>query len=119
VPDHIKLYLDEDVSSKALIQALRSRSVNVLTVTEAGHERASDEEQLNIATSLGRTILTFNRGEFVALHVRSIAAGKHHSGIIVAAQAPIGVLVRSLMKVIGTRSATDMHDWLEYLSNWR
>lgn len=41
MPDPIKLYLDEDTISRALINALRSRSVDILTAKEADRPRVS------------------------------------------------------------------------------
>jgi hypothetical protein len=35
MPDPIKLYLDEDAIGRALIKALRSRNIDVLTAKEA------------------------------------------------------------------------------------
>ena len=31
----------------------------------------------------------------------------------------IGVVIRRLLKLLDARSAEDMQDWLEFLSNWR
>ena len=47
----IKLSLDEDAIDHRLIQALRARSFDVLTVVEAGRSGASDQDQLDYATS--------------------------------------------------------------------
>jgi hypothetical protein len=44
---------------------------------------------------------------------------KLYSGIIVSDQLETGVLLRRLMKLIDAKSASDMRDWLEFLSNWR
>jgi hypothetical protein len=60
VPEPIKLYLDEDTISRALIQALRVRGVDVLTAQEADKIGISDKTQLDFATSLARTIFTYN-----------------------------------------------------------
>jgi hypothetical protein len=49
----IKLYLDEDALDRDLVNALRSRSIDVLTAHEAGLQTASDEEHLSYATSVG------------------------------------------------------------------
>lgn len=80
---------------------------------------ASDEEHLDYATSLNRTVLTFNTRDFAQLHTTYLAAGRHHAGIIVSDQAQIGVIVRRLLKLLNARSAVEMQDRLEYLSNWR
>ncbi len=72
----IRLYLDEDTINQALINALRSRNIDILTAQEAELRGRSD-------------------------------------------QVPIGVIVRRLLKLLNARSAAEMQDWLEYLSNWR
>jgi hypothetical protein len=94
--DPIRLYLDEDTSSRALILALRSRSVDVLTAQESNLIQASDERHLEYAASLGR-----------------------HAGIIVSDQAQVGVLARRLLKLLAARSAAEAQDRLEFLSAWR
>jgi hypothetical protein len=91
--------------SRALIRALRSRSIDVLTAREAGLVRIPDEHHLEYATSVGRTVFTFNVRDFARLHAECVLQ--------------IGVILRRLLKLLATRSATDMRDWLEYLSNWR
>lgn len=119
MPEPVKLYLDEDSINRALIKALHSRDVDILTAQEADRIQASDEEHLNYASSLNRTIFTFNTRDFAQLHTLYLAAGRHHAGIIVSDQAHIGVIVRRLLRLLNARSATEMQDRLEYLSNWR
>jgi hypothetical protein len=61
----------------------------------------------------------FNRGDFVQLHTDYLEKNLTHSGIIVSDQLEIGVVIRRLLKLLDGRSAGDMHNWLEFLSNWR
>jgi hypothetical protein len=119
VPEPIRLYLDEDTINQALINALRSRNIDILTAQAAGLRGSSDQEQLVYATSLNRVIFTFNTQDFVKLHTEYLSTGRRHAGIIVSDQTPIGVIVRRLLKLLNARSAAEMQDWLEYLSNWR
>jgi hypothetical protein len=42
-----------------------------------------------------------------------------HAGIIVSDQLEAGVIIRRLLKLLHARSAEDMTNWLEFLSNWR
>ena len=42
----LSLYLDEDSQDTALVRALRSRGIEVMTATEAGMLHRDDEEQL-------------------------------------------------------------------------
>lgn len=117
--ERIKLYLDEDAQRTDLIQALRARQVDVLTVSEADMFGEVDDKQLLYARQQGRVIFTFNRGDFVSLHTKWLAGGQHHSGIIVSDQLEVGILLRRLLRLVDAKSADDLHDWLEFLSNWR
>jgi predicted nuclease of predicted toxin-antitoxin system len=119
VPDPIKLYLDEDTINRALIKALRARNVDVVTAREANLIQTPDQEHLAYASSLNRTVLTFNARDFVRLHIEYLSTGRHHAGIIVSNQVQVGVIVRRLLTLLDARSSTEMRDWLEYLSNWR
>lgn len=117
--ERIKLYLDEDTISRALINGLRARNVDVLTAQEVGALGASDEAQLAFATSQHRTIFTFNTRDFMQLHTRALAQNHSHAGIIVSDQLQVGILLRRLLALLDTRSAEEMHNWLEFLSAWR
>jgi hypothetical protein len=119
VPESIRLYLDEDAQRTALVRALRARQVDVLTANEAGKTGDNDSDQLAYAASLNRTLFTFNRGDFVRLHVQCLKQGQDHSGIIVSDQLELGVVIRRLLRLIDARSAEDMKNWLEFLSSWR
>ncbi len=43
------VYLDEDIQSVGLIDALRGRAVPAVTTSDAGMSRATDEQQLAFA----------------------------------------------------------------------
>ncbi len=60
MPDPIKLYLDENTISRALIKALLVLNVDVLTAKEANLSQIPDQKHLEYATLLNRTIFTFN-----------------------------------------------------------
>ena len=61
----IRLYVDEHVP-RAVVQGLRRRGVDVLTVPEAGRLGASDEEHLAFARGEGRVVFTQD-GDFLRL----------------------------------------------------
>ena len=103
----------------SLLRALRARQVDVTTVAEAGLMGRTDEEQLAYAVAQARTIFTFNRGDFARLHKAWLVAGKSHAGIVVSDQLETGVVVRRLLKLLAARSAEEMCNQFEYLSNWR
>ncbi len=115
----IKLYLDEDAQRTDLIQGLRARHVDLVTASESGLLGQSDEVQLEYATAQGRVIFTFNRGDFFRLHTEWLTNTRQHTGIIVSDQVQTGVVVRQLLRLMSTKSASEMKDALEFLSHWR
>lgn len=117
--DHIRLYLDEDAQRTDLIQALRARQVDIETVSESHLLGQDDAFLLDYATSQERVIFTFNRGDFSRLHAEWLSSERHHAGIIVSDQLATGIILRRLLRLIEAKSADEMRDWLEFLSNWR
>lgn len=65
------LYTDEDVSA-LVATLLRSRGLDVTTVPEQAALGKTDREQLELAASLGRCILTHNRIDFERLHLQYV-----------------------------------------------
>jgi hypothetical protein len=53
--------MDQDSLGKAVVKALLSAGIDVLTSSESGGERLSDVGQLEYATAEGRAIYTANR----------------------------------------------------------
>lgn len=113
----IRLYIDEDAMSPALVQGLRARGVDVTTVFEEGMTGQSDAVQLEYATVQGHVIYTFNVGHFCQLHAENLAAGKTHAGIIVVYRQrySVGEQMRRLLKLIETQSAEEMKNRLHFL----
>ena len=116
----IKLYLDEDAQRASLTQSLRQHGVDVLITSEAAQISKSDESQLAFAASVGRTIYTYNVGDFTALHSEYLTQEKNHSGIIIGEQGRFGIgeQVRRLLRIVEAKSAEDMQNHIEFLSNW-
>jgi predicted nuclease of predicted toxin-antitoxin system len=106
----IKFYMDEHVS-KAVVQALRRRGVDTLSVVEAGMMGASDEEHLNRAKTEQRVIFTQD-DDFLRLH----ANGIKHAGIVyVPQQTRISEIIQGLMLVYQVLDAGEMQNHVEYL----
>ncbi|MGH9838547.1 MAG: DUF5615 family PIN-like protein [Blastocatellia bacterium] len=116
----IRLYFDEDASARAVVHNLRVRGVDVTTAPEQGRAGLSDPEQLEYATQQGRVICTCNIGDFAQLHAEFLNQGKTHIGIILIHQRhfSIGEQVIRLLRLLKAKSAEEMQDNLEYLSNW-
>ena len=117
----IKIHLDEDADAHALLNALRQRGLNVTSSRERGLAGHSDDEQLEWTTQQGRVIYTYNAADFCRLHSAVLLQGRHHAGIIIGDQqtVSIGEEMRRLLKISEAKTAADMQDKLEFLSNWR
>ena len=116
----IKLHLDEDADAHALLNALRHRGLDVSSSRELALLQCSDERQLTWAAEQGRAVYTYNASDFCRLHSEFIRQGRHHAGIIIGDQQvlSIGEQVRRLLRIGEARTAADMGDQLEFLSNW-
>jgi hypothetical protein len=116
----IRLYLDEDSMDRALVRALRAREVDVLTAIEAGLIARPDSQHLNYASDSGRAVFTYNVGDFCSLHDSLMREGRRHCGIICAQQQSytIGDTLRRLLRLIGSVSADEMRNRVEFLSRW-
>jgi hypothetical protein len=115
-----RLYFDEDTSSTRLIEALRTRNIDLVSAFEAGLNAHSDEEQLLWAANAGRVIYTFNAKHFCQLHREFLEAGRDHAGIIVGQQQrfSIGEQLRRMLRVLNARSSEEMRNHIEFLGNW-
>lgn len=116
----IRLYLDEDSMDKHLLQALRARAVDAISALDAGMIERADANQLEYAAAEGRTLYTFNVGDFCALHTRFLAEGRTHAGIVVSQQQhySVGEQMRRLLTLISEVSAEAMMNRIEFLSDW-
>ncbi len=82
----VRLYVDEDSMSHALIRALRSRNVDVATALESGMIEREDQDHLTFAVAQGRVLYTFNIRDYYLLHTAILTQGKSHAGLILARQ---------------------------------
>lgn len=115
----IRLYIDEDSMDKALINALRARNVDVISVLETQTEGYIDEKQLNLATSQNRVLYSHNISDFCRLHTEFITESKAHSGIALLSQDySIGEQLKAIMKLISLKSSEDMQNQLEFLGKY-
>jgi len=112
--------MDEDSMDHDLVRALRARGVDVTTALDEGMIDRDDEEHLDCAARQGRTLYSFNRGDFYRLHTRWLEAGKSHAGIILAQQQhySVGEQLRRLLRLMAVKSPDDMRDGVEFLSAW-
>ena len=113
----LRLYLDEDAMSAAFVRALAASGVDVSTAADAGMRGRTDEEQLTVAASLGRTLYTFNARDFARLHADWLRQGRLHAGIIIVndQRMPVGEQARRAQRLAATLSEEDMTARIEYL----
>ncbi len=116
----VRLYCDEDSLRHALVLSLRKRGVDILTALESGMTGKKDEEQLAYAAARGLVIYSFNMGDFCRLHARWLAEQRSHAGIIVARQQhySVGEQMRRLLRLVAAKTAEEMQNRLEFLSDW-
>ncbi len=116
----IRLYMDEDAMSRALINGLRARGVDVTSVEEEGKRALDDRAQLEFSTQQGRVLCTSNIKDFYLLHTEYLQKGKFHAGIILIPQKryTVGEQIRRLLKLISTKTSETMQSQIEFLSAW-
>ena len=116
----LSLYIDEDAMAHRLSQELRMRGVEVVTALSEGMIERPDREHLEYTTQQGRVLYSFNIRDYYQLHTEYLEQGKSHAGIILAQQQrySLGEQLRRLLRIIAIRSAEDMRDNIEFLSNW-
>src|SRR5438132_12514551 len=95
----IRLYLDEDAMDSDLVRALRIRGLDVITALDSGLLHTPDAKHLEFASSHGRTLYSFNVGDYMALHAAYMTAGQTHVGLILSQQQryPVGDQTRRLV----------------------
>lgn len=116
----IRLYIDEDAMSAVLVEALRSRGVDVITALDAGMIKKLDSAHLEYASAQGRILYSYNQRDYWAIHTRLLEQGLSHAGIIIAEQQrySIGEEMRRILRLVGALSIEEMTDRVEFLSVW-
>lgn len=116
----LRFYFDEDVMVSAIVIALRTAGIDVLTVREAGMRGQDDPSQLTFATEQQRTIVTSNIPDFARLHAAWRQEGRSHAGIVLVPQQHFGVgeTLRRLTALAEAFEPERMVDRVEYLTSW-
>lgn len=111
---YIHLYFDEDVSVD-IVENLRTRGFDVLSVRDAGARCRSDDEQMLYAVSQKRAIVTHNRVDFEKQHVKLLENGMQHYGVIIAKRRKDSEVVAKLLELLDTVTAEEMKNQLRYI----
>lgn len=107
----MKFYLDEHIP-RGVVEGLRRRGVDVLTVPEAGRSGDSDEKQLAFAARERRVLVTFD-DDFLRLD----ATGVPHRGIVFSqpGRHTVGELIESLMLIANVIEPNEMKNHIEFI----
>ena len=93
--------------------------MNLMTTSEAGMTKRSDDDQLRFAVSVDRVLITSNIADFASLHTQWIRAGLGHKGIILIRQQKWGPgeLARRIIRLLADPPGKDMRNRIEFLGN--
>jgi hypothetical protein len=116
----VRLYFDDDSSSKAILAGLARVGIEALTSDDHGMRGADDGDHLRRATSLQAAIYSSNVRDYAKLHSQWMRSGLHHTGIVLVVQQRWGTgeLLRRLARLSDALSAEEMADRLEHLGDW-
>lgn len=108
----LKFFIDEDAMNLALVNTLRSRDVDIITVGKAGREGQNDEEQSLWAKSQERILYSFNARDFCSLHDRFLTEGLTHAGILLGQQQrfSIGEQLKGIVALKLAHTAEEMQN---------
>ena len=114
------IYIDEDAMGRKLVAALRDRDVVVATAYDSNQVKASDERQLEFATSNSFVLYTFNVCDYYELHTQWLASDRNHAGMILAQQQrfSIGEQLSRLLRLRSLISTEEMRNKAEFLGDW-
>jgi hypothetical protein len=114
----LRFFTDEDVYG-SIAPGLRAAGYDAVSTPEVGRLGESDESQLGWAAREGYVLVTFNVGHFTAIHVEWLRNNRHHAGLVVSRQRPMGETLRRLLRLAKERDAETMRDRLEFLGDWQ
>jgi galactitol-specific phosphotransferase system IIB component len=106
--------MDEDMSA-LVATLLRARGLDVATTSDKANFGKSDNQQLILASSMGRCIVTHNRVDFERLHIDNLKANQQHSGIIVVPQKNAYEVARRIGILVTTLMADEIYNQLFYV----
>jgi hypothetical protein len=107
--------MDEHVP-RAVTEALRLRSIDILTAQEDGAAQLEDDLLLQRATELGRVLFSQDQ-DLLREGTRRLREGAHFCGIVYAHQrrVTIGQIVEDLELLATATSMEEWHGRIEYL----
>ncbi len=114
----MRLYLDEHVPP-VLRALLGEHGIDCLSTQAAGNLGLSDDEQLAFAGREQRTILTFDRKDFLQLAALWQETGRSHAGILLSREVLLPELLRRLRRFFRRHRETDLKNQIFWLPTSR
>lgn len=79
----MRVYLDDDLDSNALIGLLEKSGHEVISPRTVGTRGVADDEHLRYAAAHRLVLLTANANDFIDLHQQWITQLRQHNGILI------------------------------------
>jgi len=111
------LYLDEDVNPM-LADILNQRGFFVQTTKGCSMRGRSDEAQLNFAIQKGCVFFTHNISDFNRLAKEYGKKGKDHTGIILAPQWELSLLLRATLRFFQEWAGKSLKNQIVWLHSY-
>lgn len=112
----LTFYFDDNMGSRAVVAALVTAGIPVVTADSSGNRSKSDADHLAFAAERGLTLVSADRGDFSALHWQWISSGMSHSGIVIAPdRMPVGAILRALVALDAETGGAGLTNQLIYL----
>jgi predicted nuclease of predicted toxin-antitoxin system len=110
----LKLYADECVDGR-IVAGLRRRGVDVVTVAEQGLLSASDAQQMERATALGRALVTADQDFLVIARDMHVRGAPFPGVFFIQEGTPVGEAVRNIADAAEILDPAVMVGWLEWI----
>jgi predicted nuclease of predicted toxin-antitoxin system len=114
----IKLLLDENIWL-GLTDALTERGFDVIHIISEDLRQIDDEAVMELAAKQGRAVLTYNVRDFAPLVAIWYETGKEHAGVILSTQLSQGELLRQVVRLLQTFSASDIKNGTLWLQDFK
>jgi predicted nuclease of predicted toxin-antitoxin system len=110
----LSLYADECVDAR-IVAGLRRRGVDILTAGEQGLLSASDAQQMERATALGRAFVTADQDFLVIVRDMHVRGAPFPGVFFIQEGTPVGEAVRNIADAAEILGPADMASWLEWI----
>ena len=109
------IYFDHN-ADPSLARDLRRHGFTAVVARDLGLARASDDEHLRTATSMGHVLFTHDFDDYPVLAIEWAARGEMHAGIILApTRISYGETLRRLLHLLDTIAADEFVNRVEWI----